>query len=327
MWSREWIVLFLILKEISSISISKVSLSPFSPQLDRQFDLRYLWKMVELDLGRVKPTVELALKEDIGKVDITSNLTVDEDALAIGVIISKQEGILAGNPVAELVFITLDETISYEPKLEDGSKLSYGTIVAQIKGKARSCLTAERVALNFLQRLSGIATLTRRFVEKIEGTGAKILDTRKTTPGLRYLEKYAVKVGGGENHRFSLDELILIKDNHIQAAGGILNAVRKVRESGTELTIEVETKNLTEVREAFEAGVDRIMLDNMSAEIMAEAVKMVGGKVELEASGGVNLENVKTIADTGVNYISIGAITHSVSAIDMSLELRKIERI
>ncbi len=283
--------------------------------------------MTELDLERVTPIVDLALREDIGSGDITTNLTVDETALALGIIISKQHGVLAGNLVAELVFKTVDDDLVFEPKLEDGSELSYGAIVAQIKGKARSCLTAERVVLNFLQRLSGIATLTQQYVERVRGTGVKILDTRKTSPGMRYLEKYAVRVGGGENHRFSLDELILVKDNHIETAGGIANAIEMIRNSGIETKIEVETKNLTEVREALEAGVDRIMLDNMSVEIMKEAVAVVGARTELEASGNVSIENVRSIAKTGVDYISIGALTHSPPAIDISLELRRIERL
>lgn len=282
--------------------------------------------MPELNLENVKPLVELALREDIGEGDATTSLAVDESALAIGVIISKQEGVLAGNPVAELVFKTVDANVIFEPKLEEGSEFSYGTLVAQIEGKAGSCLTAERVALNFLQRLSGIATLTRKYVERVRGTDAKILDTRKTTPGLRYLEKYAVRMGGGTNHRFSLDELILVKDNHIQAAGGIPDVIKKIRHSGAKIKIEVETKNLAEVREAVEAGVDRIMLDNMSVSMMKEAVQAVGARTELEASGNVNLENVRAIAETGVDYISIGALTHSSPAIDISLELRRIER-
>jgi len=278
-----------------------------------------------LDLEKLKAVVDLALDEDIGEEDITTNLVVDKNVLAIGVIVSKQDGVLAGNPIAELVFKTVDADIVFEPKCSEGSQLSYGTVVAQLEGKAGSCLTAERVALNFLQRLSGIATLTRKYVEKVKDMEVKILDTRKTTPGLRYVEKYAVRMGGGRNHRFSLDELVLIKDNHIQAVGGIADAVRRVREAGTKIKIEVETKNLTEVREALEAGVDRIMLDNMSVGMMKEAVEAAGGRVELEASGNVNLENVRSVAETGVDCISIGALTHSPPAIDISLELRKIE--
>jgi len=283
--------------------------------------------MSKLDVERIRSRVRLALEEDIGKGDITTALAVEESALVIGVLIAKQEGVLAGNPVAELVFKTVDPDVAYDSRLKDGTDLSYGSIVAHISGKAKSCLVAERVALNFLQRLSGIATLTREYVKRVQNTGARILDTRKTTPGLRYLEKYAVKVGGGENHRLSLDELILIKDNHIRAAGGVRQALRRVKDGNTNLLVEVEAKTLTEVQEAIEAGADRIMLDNMGVQMIQEAVQLVAGTVELEASGKVSLENVRAIAETGVQYISIGAITHSAPALDMSFEVQKVEHL
>jgi nicotinate-nucleotide pyrophosphorylase (carboxylating) len=281
--------------------------------------------MDQLDQQMVRSIVENALREDIGRADVTTDLTVGEHVMARGMIVGQQDGVLAGNPVAEFVFETVDPEITFEPRIDEGHRLSRGTVVAQVTGRARSCLTAERVALNFLQRLSGIATLTRQYVEKVAGTGVRILDTRKTTPGLRYLEKYAVRMGGGENHRFRLDELILLKDNHIEAAGGILNAIERIRTSGTRIKIEVETTNLDEVREALRAGADMIMLDNMSAEMMREAVKMAKGKARIEASGNMNLANVRQAAETGVDCISIGALTHSPPALDINLEIRKIE--
>ena len=209
--------------------------------------------------------------------------------------------------------------------MDDGATISFGSACANIKGRARSCLTAERVALNLLQRMSGISTLTSKFVKAIEGTGAIIMDTRKTTPGLRVLEKYAVRIGGAENHRFGLYDMVLIKSSHLEPAGGIEAAVKKVKETnGSGIKIEVEVTNLRALQMAYSAGVDRIMLDNMRVEDVEEAVRIIGGRVELEASGRMTLENVRRVAETGVDYISVGALTHSAVAIDMSLRLRKI---
>jgi nicotinate-nucleotide pyrophosphorylase (carboxylating) len=219
----------------------------------------------------------------------------------------------------------VDESLRFEEIREDGDKISPSDIVLTISGSTRSILTAERTALNFLQRLSGIATLTAQFVERIAGAPAKILDTRKTTPGLRALEKYAVRVGGGHNHRLGLFDMILIKDNHIAAAGGVTKAVEiigeKLETRRLPLTVEVETKNLEEVKEALALKVDRILLDNMSLPQIREAVKLAGGQVELEVSGGVTLATIRAIAETGVDYISVGALTHSAPALDLSLLL------
>ncbi len=272
----------------------------------------------------MQPIVEAALSEDIGTGDVTTNLTVSDEILIMGVMVAKQTGVLAGGPVAAMVFQTLDPTTQFEQKIEDGCLLEEGSAIAQVRGKATSCLTAERVALNFIQRLSGIATLTRKYVDLVRDTGATILDTRKTTPTLRYLEKYAVRMGGGENHRFTLGEMVLVKDNHIEAAGGITAAVRRVRDSGTDCKIEVETRSLPEVEEALAAGVDRIMLDNMGLEAMEEAMELIGRAVEVEASGNVSLDNVRAIAEIGVDYISVGSLTHSAPALDISLQFREI---
>ena len=281
--------------------------------------------MDELDLEKVRPLVEAALGEDVGEGDITTNLTIPESTTGLGVIAAKDDGVLAGVEVARLVFESVDPTISFTPKLTDGEDLDYGTAVAEIRGKARGCLTGERVALNFLQRMSGIATLTAKFVKAVEGTRARIVDTRKTTPGLRYLEKYSVRVGGGENHRFGLYDGVLIKNNHIAAAGGVAQAVERIRAANTgKLPIEVEVRNLPTLKETLLLGVDRIMLDNMAIDKVKEAVEIARGKVELEVSGGVTLETVREIAETGVDYISIGSLTHSAPALDMSLRLRRL---
>ncbi len=219
---------------------------------------------------------------------------------------------IAGFDVAKWVFEELGE-VGFISLVKEGEWIKPGRI-AIIKGKARVLLTGERVALNFLQRLSGIATLTRRFVDRVKGTGVKILDTRKTTPGLRYLEKYAVRVGGGFNHRFGLFDAVLIKDNHIEIAGGVGNALKKVRG-------EIEVKNLDELREALDNGAERVLLDNMSIETLKKAVHIARGKAKVEVSGGVNLENVREIALTGCDYISVGMLTHSAKALDISLEI------
>ena len=227
--------------------------------------------------------------------------------------ILKEDGVIAGFDVARWVFEELGE-IEFLPLVKEGEWLKPGRI-AIIRGKARVLLTGERVALNFLQRLSGIATLTRKFVEKVKGTKAKILDTRKTTPGLRYLEKFAVRVGGGHNHRFGLFDAVLIKDNHIEIAGGIGNALDRVKG-------EIEVKTLEELRIALEKGSRRILLDNMETETILKAVEMVHGKAEIEVSGGINLENVREIALTGCDYISIGMLTHSPKSLDISMEIK-----
>lgn len=269
--------------------------------------------------------IDFALREDVGSGDITSEYFVDEKELASGRIIAKERAIIAGAPVAAEVFRRVDPGLQVEIAQEDGSAVTGGTAVIEVRGRARSILTAERVALNFLQRLSGIATLTRQFVEAAGPQGAKILDTRKTTPGLRKFEKAAVKAGGGTNHRFGLFDMVLVKDNHLLARNGLskLNAaIERVRKERPGVKIEVEADNLDQVRALLEVpGVEVILLDNMRGTQMREAVAIGKGKVKFEASGGVNLRNVRQIAATGVDFVSIGALTHSARAIDFSLEL------
>jgi len=264
-----------------------------------------------------------ALKEDIGKGDITTRLTVPANLKTTAHIIAKQNGILAGSEVVQQVFKILNPKVNISFRIKDGAKFNTGVIIAKLTGNARALLTGERTALNVLCRLSGIATLTRKFVDKISGTKAKIYDTRKTTPNLRFLEKYAVRMGGGTNHRFGLYDMILIKDNHIQAAGSITNAIMRTRKNNSKMLIEVETKNLSEVKESLQLEVPIIMFDNMNLKQIREAVKLAKGKAKLEVSGGVNLRNVRKIAETGVDYISVGALTHSAPTIDMSMEIRK----
>jgi nicotinate-nucleotide pyrophosphorylase (carboxylating) len=270
----------------------------------------------------IEKIARAALEEDIGWRDLTSSILGDVEA--VGFISAKEEGVLCGIQLARAVFKILQEDCLFNPFLEDGDPLAKGSIIAEIKGKARALLGGERVALNFLQHLSGIATLTRRFVEKIQGTKARILATRKTIPLLRALEKYAVEVGGGYPHRFALYDGILIKNNHIALIGDIKEAVRRAKEMFPYQKIEIEAGNLEEVKEAIEAGADIILLDNMSVEELKEAVRIAQGKVMLEASGGVSLDNVREIAETGIDFISIGALTHSAKAIDIHMEVRKL---
>ena len=264
--------------------------------------------------------INRALEEDIGAGDVTTDSIVPVGATLRGRIIAKQNGVVAGLDVARDVFRALSEKITFDAKVEDGSRVTRGTVVAELSGDARALLTGERTALNFLGRMSGIATLTREFVDAVAGTNATILDTRKTAPGLRLLDKRAVELGGGQNHRTGLFDMVLIKDNHIDFAGSITAAVERVRASGTPLPIEVETRTLENVREALALGVERILLDNMSPDTMREAVTLTNGRAKLEASGNVTLENVLEVARTGVDYISVGALTHSPRVFDMSLE-------
>ena len=269
--------------------------------------------------AQIERAITIALEEDIGSGDVTSNATLPEDLVYNGRFLIKAPGIIAGLNIAELVFKEVDDRIILSPLIEDGTAVSAGDIIATISGPARSLLTAERTALNFMQRMSGIATLTRQFMDAVSATNAVILDTRKTVPGLRALDKMAVRQGGGQNHRIGLYDMVMIKDNHIAAAGGITTAVSRVRAANQNLPIEVEVKNLTELQEALPLHVDRIMLDNMSLAEMREAVGMVNGRCQLEASGNVTLQTVAAIAATGVDYISSGALTHSVTALDISL--------
>jgi len=264
--------------------------------------------------------IKRALEEDIGTGDVTTDTIVPADASLHGRIVAKQEGVVAGLDVAKQVMLALSERIRFVANVADGANVTRGTVLADIEGSARALLTGERTALNFLGRMSGIATLTRQYVDAVKNTKAIILDTRKTAPGLRITDKLAVRLGGGQNHRTGLFDMVLIKDNHIDFAGSITAAVERVRASQTKLEIEVETRSLDNVREALRLGVERILLDNMSVETMREAVAICNGRAKLEASGNVTLANVLEVAETGVDYISVGALTHSPKVFDASLE-------
>jgi nicotinate-nucleotide pyrophosphorylase (carboxylating) len=271
--------------------------------------------------ARVTQLLRNALEEDLGHGDITSSLIIPEESEARAIFIAKGNFVLAGFPFVQLVFHLLDQGVSCKTFHADGAKIRRGDVLGEVSGKTRLLLAGERTSLNVLQRLSGIATLTSQFVDAVSGTRAKIVDTRKTTPCLRFMEKYAVRMGGGVNHRFGLYDGILIKDNHIEAAGSIRQAVSLAKAGHHLVKIEVEVENLKDLEEALDVRPDIIMLDNMSIQDMAEAVKIVAGKVVLEASGNVSLENVRQIAETGVDLISIGALTHSVTAADISLKI------
>jgi nicotinate-nucleotide pyrophosphorylase (carboxylating) len=271
------------------------------------------------DLKKLEPIVDLALKEDIGSGDITTNALISKTSVTKAQMVAKSGGVIAGLPVAELVFHRLDKKLKFEKRVKDGSNVTPGTVIAEMEGSFRAILTGERTALNFLQRASGIATETFKMTEVIKGLNVKILDTRKTVPGLRSLDKYAVKMGGGQNHRIGLFDMVMLKENHIRVAGGIQNAVDQVRKKiSKNMKIEVETTNLDEVKEALRAGADIIMLDNMSPEQMKEAVQLIDHSALVEASGSVTFEKLRDVAETGVDYISIGALTHSVRALDIS---------
>jgi nicotinate-nucleotide pyrophosphorylase (carboxylating) len=265
-------------------------------------------------------SIQRALAEDIGTGDATTLSIVPPEATMRGQISAKQEGVIAGLDVARAAYELLDSAVDFSPQVADGSRVTRGGLLALVSGRTSSLLTAERTALNFLGRMSGIATLTRQFVDAVAGTRAVILDTRKTAPGLRLVDKLAVKLGGGGNHRIGLYDMILIKDNHIDYAGGIEEAVRRVRAFDSGLPIEVETRTLDDVRVALGLGVERILLDNMSVEMMAEAVTLTNGRAKLEASGNVTLETVRRIAETGVDFISVGALTHSAKVFDVSFD-------
>jgi nicotinate-nucleotide pyrophosphorylase (carboxylating) len=261
-----------------------------------------------------------ALHEDIGLGDITTLATVEPGTSARAELVAKEDFVLSGLDVARRVFFTLDAAVAFEKLTKDARPVRRGEVIAWLKGDAAKLLQGERVALNLLQRMSGIATLTSRFVEAVAGTGAIVVDTRKTTPGLRVLEKYSVRMGGGRNHRTSLYDGVLIKENHIVAAGGIATAVDRARRRAPHtLKIEIETENLQQVEEALTAGADIILLDNMNLDTLREAVLFIDGRALTEASGGVNLETVRPIAETGVNFISVGALTHSFRAVDISM--------
>jgi nicotinate-nucleotide pyrophosphorylase (carboxylating) len=265
-------------------------------------------------------SIRRALEEDIGTGDVTSNSILPADAIMKGQIIAKQDGVIAGLDIAKLVYEQVDPQVEFRALVEEGAIVRDRQVLATISGSARGLLTAERTALNFLGRVSGIATLTRSFVDAVAGTKAVILDTRKTVPGLRMLDKLAVQRGGGQNHRIGLYDMILIKDNHIDFAGSISQAVTRAREAGPNLEIEVEARTLDHVREALEVGVRRILLDNMTIGMMTEAVRLSAGRAKLEASGNMSLETVRKVAETGVDFISIGALTHSAKVFDVSFD-------
>jgi nicotinate-nucleotide pyrophosphorylase (carboxylating) len=272
---------------------------------------------MEQEIDRI---IRQALREDIGMGDLTTMATVEPGTTARAELVAKEDFVLAGLAVARQVFKTLDQSIAFEMLTTDSRPVRRGEVIAWLKGDAALLLQGERVALNLLQRLSGIATQTARFVAEVRGTNARILDTRKTTPGLRLLEKYAVRMGGGRNHRFSLADGVLIKENHIAAAGSLTAAVHRAKDRVPHtLRVEVETRDLDEVAEALAAGAEIILLDNMDNETLRLAVQLVDGRAQTEASGGVSLETVRAIAETGVDFISVGALTHSVRAVDISM--------
>jgi len=276
--------------------------------------------MIHLDPQAYLDLVRRAVAEDVGPGDVTSSAIVPAGATATAEILAKSACVVAGLPVAAAVFSEVDRSVTCHPRVADGTRILAGAVLADVAGPAAAVLTAERTALNFLQHLSGIATLTRRCVDAAGGR-ATILDTRKTIPGLRALAKYAVRCGGGTNHRAGLYDAILIKDNHIRLAGGVAEAVRRARTDRASLPIEVEAQSLADVREALDAGADVIMLDNLSEAEMRQAVAITGGRAKIEVSGGVTPDRLPAIVALGVDYISIGALTHSAPAADISLEI------
>ncbi len=278
--------------------------------------------MDEKTLKSAEVLFELAIAEDIGEGDITTNNLLPPHTKKTATLLVKEEGVVAGLQVAEMIFKKFDKNIEWNEKIHDGSKVQPGDILVEFKGDFRAILTGERKALNFLQRLSGIATYADKCIKKIEGYNVTILDTRKTMPGYRYLDKYAVRMGGASNHRFGLYDMVMIKNNHIQVSGGIKKAVEAIRSKiPAGIKIEVETADMEQVKEALDAKVDIIMLDNMSSKMMREAVRLINKKTKIEASGNMTLKRIRKVAATGVDYISIGALTHSVKALDISLRV------
>ncbi len=270
--------------------------------------------------NKIRNIVIRAIQEDIWTGDITTDCVVKEDKEAIGKIIFKEEGVLAGLPVARMVFKEIDSDLKFNALIEEGETINADRVVAKVAGRTKSILKGERVALNFLQRLSGIATQTKRYVDGVEEFDVKIVDTRKTTPNLRILEKYAVRKGGGNNHRMGLYDVILIKDNHIRSAGGIKEAIQRTKDQYATM-IEVEVETIEDVNRALDAGADIIMLDNMDIPSMKKAVNLISERAKIEASGGITLKNIKEVASTGVDVISVGALTHQISSLDISLDL------
>jgi nicotinate-nucleotide pyrophosphorylase (carboxylating) len=277
---------------------------------------------LEMGCAALERVVALALVEDVGAGDATSEAVIDAATRCRAEILLKEPGVVAGLGAAAAVFEALDPAIRFEALVDEGAVVDRApAALAAVEGPARAVLAAERTALNLLGRLSGVATLTRAYVDAVEGTGVVILDTRKTTPGLRALEKHAVRAGGGVNHRMGLDDAILVKDNHLRLAGSVRTAVERARAAGGGLEVTVEAETLADVRAALEAGADRILLDNMDPGLLAEAVRLVGGRAVTEASGGVTLATVRAVAATGVDCISVGALTHSARALDVTMEV------
>lgn len=276
----------------------------------------------------VEELIELAIKEDIGDGDHTSLATIPHDARGRMRLLVKQDGVIAGIEVARMVLRRLDPEVKFDQRIEDGQQVHVGDVAFYVEGRTVSLLQAERILLNIMQRMSGVATCTARYVRELEGTRCRVLDTRKTTPGMRVLEKMAVRLGGGENHRMGLFDMILLKDNHIDFAGGIANALNDVRrylaEQGRSLPIEIEVRSLEDIDEVFAAGgADRIMLDNFSVEMTRRAVEKIAGRCEIESSGGITLETMHAYAECGVDFVSVGALTHHISSLDMSLKACK----
>ncbi len=281
---------------------------------------------MKLPSRAIRSLVLMALREDAAFHDLTTQTLIPKRLKTKAILLAKQDLVLCGMPLAKEAFRRLDPRLRLQARFSEGAFVRAGTAFAALEGSARALLSAERVALNFLQRLSGIATLTRRYVEAVRGTKAKVLDTRKTTPGLRLLERYAVAVGGGTNHRFDLRAAAMAKDNHLAIAGSVSAALRGLAKLGRKVPVIIEVKNAAELRAALEAGAKRILLDNMTLSQLRRAVGMTRGRAALEASGGVNLRNVRAIAETGVDFISVGALTHSAPAVDISLEIYEVPR-
>jgi nicotinate-nucleotide pyrophosphorylase (carboxylating) len=281
------------------------------------------WAILDIDPERVRRIVRLAVEEDVGGRDATTEATVDAEARATGVFVAKQPLLIAGLDVALEVFRVVDPEIAWETRAREGDRFEAGNAIASVTGSARGILTGERVALNFLQRMSGIATITRRFVDAVAGTKAQIRDTRKTTPGLRLLEKRAVSVGGGSPHRSGLDSAILVKDNHVLMAGSVGEATRRAVAAAGDLHVEIEVDRPDQIEEALAAGAQTILLDNFTPEQVAAAVKRIAGRVPVEVSGGIRLENVRAYAEAGPDFIAVGALTHSAPAVDISLDIER----
>jgi nicotinate-nucleotide pyrophosphorylase (carboxylating) len=276
----------------------------------------------EIDFKAIKPVIDFALNEDLGSGDITTNALIPVDLQAKATMVAKSSGIIAGLAVAEYVFKSLDKDIQWKTFINDGGHVTKGDLILEISGSYRALLSGERLALNFLQRMSGIATMTDNYKNQLAGSKVKILDTRKTVPGLRLLDKYAVRMGGGTNHRIGLYDMVLIKDNHIKVAGGITKAVARIKKNiPVGFKIEVETTSIAEVNEAIAAGADIIMLDNMDNNTMRECVKIINNQAKVEASGNMTIERLREVAETGIDFISIGALTHSVTALDISMNI------